>query len=287
MTKQRLLSAAQAVVINPENAIFPENSKLTINYNDLDNDDFLDISGEISVQRLSIYTYDTVSGTFKFIKSDLNRTDKSLEAPVFKGGTYFLLADIKAPEITVLTSPGEKATTNPKLVYTISDSGSGIDQTKLILQLNGISTPFSFDESSGRAAFFPSAPLSADTTYAVTFFATDNSGNTAFSVVNFTTSDVLKVESSIPYPNPVRGASVKIRYTLTRDADEVLIDIYDTTGDKIFDAAGDTYGGINEFEWNTLSIDGKSLPNDVYFYKITAFNDEYKDINTGKIMLLR
>lgn len=287
MQNQGLTKVKPGVVINPEDIVLPADSTFSIIYDDKNMDNFLDIEGEIPVERLSIYSYNISTKEFEFMKSSLDSNNNLVKATVNKSGSYYLLADFMAPMISLLTSPEEKSSTNPKILYKISDSGSGIDSSGIVLKLNNLPIPFVYDESSGQVAFFPKTPLSSDTTYAVNLSVTDRSQNTAYKVISFTTMDVMEVTSCIPYPNPVRSSSVTIRYVLTRDANEVRIDIYDTTGDKVFEDTCDTYGGINEYQWNTLTTDGKTLPNDVYFFKITAWSDESKHKKSGKIMLLR
>jgi len=86
-------------------------------------------------------------------------------------------------------------------------------------------------------------------------------------------SDVLRVESVLPYPNPVR-TGCKFTFVLSRQAD-VRLRVYSLAGrlvrDLGFRPAGFGYNGI---EWDGRDGSGNVPANGVYLYALTAQVDE-------------
>ncbi|PKK92240.1 MAG: hypothetical protein CVV64_02170 [Candidatus Wallbacteria bacterium HGW-Wallbacteria-1] len=287
LTDQGLLKIATGITIALPSANFNGDVRLAINYPDSNRDGFVDTVSELPIQRLGIYTIDS-TGNFILSGNELMISAQQVRTSTLSGGTHFLLADTTPPVIRVLRTPLERESTNPKILYTVADSGSGMDWSAVTFQLNGLSSPFNLDISTGTVTFYPRNPLMADTTYTVTLMASDRAGNMSYSAMNFTTASGLEIRSLASYPNPARRAPIRIRYELSRNADSVMIRVYDTGGDLIFDAPADTLGGINEFLWNLEDNAGRGLPNDIYFYKVTAtLDDGTKVEKTSKIAVLR
>ncbi|MBM3313236.1 hypothetical protein FJY70_01425, partial [candidate division WOR-3 bacterium] len=82
-------------------------------------------------------------------------------------------------------------------------------------------------------------------------------------------SDVLRIESALVYPNPVRSDCV-FTFQLTRQA-EVRIRIYTLAGRLVRDLGASAAGfGYNQVAWDCRDRDGNSLANGVYLFILTA-----------------
>ena len=105
------------------------------------------------------------------------------------------------------------------------------------------------------------------------------------------------IENIIAYPNPLRlnqtGASVKLTYTLSRDA-EVVVSIYDTVGEQVLESvflAGDNGGrlGTNDaFTWEGRRNFFELVTPGVYICRITATDVDGESQTKGtKIAVIR
>lgn len=261
---------------------------LSLVYPEADNDGFVDGLGEVPAERLSFYRWNQGSSSFVFMTSTLKWLERRVYSLIEGPGEYHLLADITPPKITLLTPLTDKESTHPKILYTISDAGSGIAGDGLTFQLNGLTTTPSYDAATGKVAFFPQQPLTPDTTYEVTLAVVDRAGNRSSLVQSFTTRSILEISRAVAWPNPVRGESLTFRYILTRNANEVRILIFDNGGDRIHEIDGDSYGGVNDIAWDVRTDSGKRLPNDVYFFKVAAWLDDGQKVEKiGKFAVIR
>jgi hypothetical protein len=86
-------------------------------------------------------------------------------------------------------------------------------------------------------------------------------------------SDVLKIESALPYPNPVR-TGCRFTFALNRQAD-VRVRVYSLAGRLVRDLGfGPANFGYNDIEWDGRDSDGNLPANGVYLYTLTAQVDE-------------
>jgi flagellar hook assembly protein FlgD len=86
-------------------------------------------------------------------------------------------------------------------------------------------------------------------------------------------SDVLRVESALVYPNPVKAAC-RFTFMLSRQAD-VRVRVYSLAGRLVRDLGfrpGDF--GYNDIEWDGRDSDGNKPANGVYLFALTAQVDE-------------
>lgn len=86
-------------------------------------------------------------------------------------------------------------------------------------------------------------------------------------------SDVLRVESVLPYPNPVR-IGCRFTFVLSRQAD-VRVRVYSLAGQLVRDLGSRfAHFGYNDIEWDGRDSDGSFPANGVYLYALTAEVDE-------------
>ena len=86
-------------------------------------------------------------------------------------------------------------------------------------------------------------------------------------------SDVLRVESVLPYPNPAR-AGCRFTFLLSRQAD-VRVRVYSLAGRLVRDLGLRPAGfGYNDIEWDGRDSDGNQPANGVYLFALTAQVDE-------------
>ena len=70
------------------------------------------------------------------------------------------------------------------------------------------------------------------------------------------------------YPNPAKE-NTRFVYWVTKSADEAKIEVYTTSGRKIFEKTLPTDAGRNEYNWDLKDDYGRILGNGVYVYKFT------------------
>lgn len=70
------------------------------------------------------------------------------------------------------------------------------------------------------------------------------------------------------YPNPARGTSAKIEFSLSRPA-PVTIRFYDVSGRLVHEAKLEGVAGANRYLWNGTTIAGRAAAG-VYFYRLSA-----------------
>jgi hypothetical protein len=91
--------------------------------------------------------------------------------------------------------------------------------------------------------------------------------------VNSLLSDVLKVESALPYPNPVR-TGCRFTFVMSRQAD-VRVRVYSLAGRLVRDLGFRPMSfGYNDIEWDGRDGNGDLPANGVYLYTLTAQVDE-------------
>ena len=86
-------------------------------------------------------------------------------------------------------------------------------------------------------------------------------------------SDVLRVESVLPYPNPVR-AGCRFTFVMSRQAD-VRVRVYSLAGRLVRDLGFRPANfGYNDIEWDGRDGSGSLPANGVYLYTLTAQVDD-------------
>ncbi len=98
------------------------------------------------------------------------------------------LADMKPPEIEILSPLNNAAiySTNPTIQATITDPESGVDVTRIRLQINDNPEIFVGDHYDSDTDFFSyGLTLSQGAHYHITLWAADNSGNDGYAEINF------------------------------------------------------------------------------------------------------
>jgi len=95
-------------------------------------------------------------------------------------------------------------------------------------------------------------------------------------------AEFLPADRAYNWPNPVYGASTRIRYYLNTSA-EVKIKIFDLAGDKVAEFAGPGIGGIdNEMEWDVSDIQSG-----IYIARIEANGSAERAVALVKIAVVK
>ncbi len=105
-------------------------------------------------------------------------------------------------------------------------------------------------------------------THTIEIFVRDVNGNTQIfdKVISYSIPfELLKIGN---YPNPANEYT-RFVYWVTKSADEAKIEVYTTSGRKIFETNLPTDAGRNEFYWNLKDDYSRKLGNGVYVYKFT------------------
>jgi hypothetical protein len=132
-----------------------------------------------------------------------------------------------------------------------------------------------FDDSSTTTARFRVAVKLAGPTDTLFVAVSDNLLNRAVVRIPVTPllSDVLRVESVLPYPNPVR-AGCSFTFLMSRQA-AVRVRVYSLAGRLVRDLGFRPADfGYNEIEWDGRDASGNLPANGVYLYVLTAIVDE-------------
>jgi hypothetical protein len=169
------------------------------------------------------------------------------------------------------------------LSLTVGDTGAaGIDTKADILN------PYLTYGQSGRIDFSPSTSVPGQWTadlaalpqlpagnYEMTLVLSDEADNTSQYQKFFRVTAGREITGFVNYPNPFAPSNeqTRISYVLGSAASELILEIYDSSGDLVFirslDAAYLT-PQAHEFAWDGRSSWGKALNNGVYFARLTG-----------------
>ena len=97
----------------------------------------------------------------------------------------------------------------------------------------------------------------------------------------------IEIRSLYSHPNPSRDRTT-LTYELSRDADEVFISIYTTSGRRIRRLENaPTKRGYNEVMWDGRDEEGEPLANGTYISKIHAISNGHETQAVGRIAILK
>lgn len=187
--------------------------------------------------------------------------------------------------------PGDYASSTPTILATLTDTGSGIDETTIDLRIKPAegdeivvpASSVSFNSETGEMSYTVTEPL-ADSEYTVSINVKDKVGNSAEEkATEFVIESELAMKKVLNYPNPF-SSDTKFTYHLTRDVDEVTIKVYTVAGElvKTIDFAS-SHVGYNEEEWDGINDYGEEVANGTYVYKITV---KFGDEKVSKVQML-
>jgi hypothetical protein len=132
-----------------------------------------------------------------------------------------------------------------------------------------------FDNSSSTTARFRMPVKLSGPVDSLFVMVSDNLLNRTVAGISVTPllSDVLRVESVLPYPNPAR-TGCRFTFMLSRQA-EVRVRIYSLAGRLVRDLGFRPADfGYNDVEWDGRDSDGNQPANGVYLFALTAQVDE-------------
>ena len=100
-------------------------------------------------------------------------------------------------------------------------------------------------------------------------------------------SPPIEIRSLYSHPNPLRSRTT-FTYELSRDADEVSITIYTTSGRRIRRLENaPTKRGYNELMWDGRDEEGEPLANGTYISKIHAISHGHETQSVGRVAILK
>jgi hypothetical protein len=178
------------------------------------------------------------------------------------------MADRFPPVVKALSPERETSLSTPKIVFSISDTSSGIDLTTILLTMDGIAVPHAFSSSEGLV-YYPVPLALSQGDHSASLKIADKVGNSTSLIHFFRVTAASEILNCNLYPNPCRNLRQTIRYTLGTGAEEGTITIYDARERIVrkFENAP-AFSGINEVEWDLTDEDGIALPNGTYFLEI-------------------
>jgi hypothetical protein len=183
---------------------------------------------------------------------------------------------------------------NVRISSVLSDE-NGIDVVtrKIVLVLNDDSVETSDYTYSKNPSDIRAIPMKfskdlENGSYVLIVSAYDVNGNQAFDTLSFNVSIPFDIGGIGNYPNPVYLDSTIFTYTLSRDADEVRLEIYSSGGRLIKEFIDfSVQEGYHEVLWNLNDKKGVSVANGVYFYRFVAKRRGEEKIKTFKMAILR
>ena len=245
----------------------------TIGPSSLSTDKPLSVSFPMSPQSRGAGIYRLSNGNWRFIGSD--RTQNSVQAEVFGGGTFIVGFDNTPPRMKLLDTVGSD------IVIAAEDYGSGIDSGTILVRNDDRELPFDYDPERG-VIIIGRERMAENGSQSLEITVLDNSGNRK--VASFTVGDVLPdritLEQNSPNPfNPV----THITFVTTTEK-MVRIEVYDMLGRKIQVLAHDRFpAGAHTVSWDARDDGGRSVSSGTYIYRIISDTQ----LLSRKMLLLR
>jgi len=255
-----------------------------------------------------LYRQSPHTGYWYRVTERVERTGDSLVLVTSNFGTFavFQSTDQTPPQIHVDVEAQQFAdggyVSNEPIITAIFSDQNGIDfwlRSVNITQNNiPVETGMAYhlnphNPSLGTARYMPKLDTG---TYTISIEGFDSNGNSAKKQITFhvvADFDILTVGN---YPNPVQTEDDKtiFTYTLTRPADEVIIQIYTVAGRRIKtirEGDAGVYGltgtDYHEIPWDCTTDQGEVLANGTYFYRISAKREGQTVTKTGKLSIVR
>ena len=226
-------------------------------------------------EKIALFVKDGENG-WKFISKVSNGMNVEIE----NSKRFALLRD----KLSARVKMTQKQYENPE--FEINDS-TGFTVKDVII--NGRKAPSVVNEDGMKIDESYFINLSAGLTD-IELITEDGVGNIGKFTGIFRAPGPLGVGSMAAYPNPASDYAV-IKYEITSNTTaNVILDIYDTSGRKIYGSniPGAGAAGVYEYMWDLKDRRGRTAANGVYFYKIKVNDNTGKKVErTGKIAVLR
>jgi hypothetical protein len=202
-------------------------------------------------------------------------------------------ADPVPPQVAV-TSHENGATLerpDPKVIWSVSDLGSGVDPASIQILVDDVVVPHAYDSEEKQVELDLDRPLTPGT-HRIQLALRDQSGNATRTATLFLTAPANFgfQDPPVPVPNPAR-ITTSIRYDLTQpgSTDEVLLEIFDVGGRRITTmrkSSGFLTRG-NTFRWDLTNRRGRRVRNGVYLFRVRARGAGRTVTARGKIAVIR
>lgn len=249
----------------------------------------------VGAGQLGVYIWDDDEKTYSFIGSDdLTVTTPSgtvnlVEGKSSRAGTFVVLADVNSPTIILNPALGEIIDARTEFRFEVTEKGSAIDSAAILLKVNEVTTIHFYraiDDTHGEVFYIPVSEHTGDQ-ITLTLTVPDKCSNSGEYSQIFQIREGFTIRENIPYPNPTRTDEITIRYVLTRDADSVVIKVFDLNGDYVTEIDGATASTYNDVLWDLTDYAGADVPNGSYLYRIDAARQGQAVSRTGKLSVLR
>lgn len=195
------------------------------------------------------------------VADNLNQT----EEPLVNESNFVSGTPDKTPPVVKCISPEEECKSRyPSLVFKVTDNVTGIDLSSILLRLDGMAVPHSYN-SSESLVYYPVSMKLSQGSHTASITLNDKIGNKSVFTRYFNIREDKKFISYDIYPNPCRGVEQIFRYELAEIPDIGQIKIYDARERLIRSIDPFLYTGYNESSWDLTSDDGQYVPNGTYF----------------------
>jgi len=212
---------------------------------------------------------------------------------------FTLLAsqDADAPEITVSFegqhfANGDYVGQTPNIAVVIEDaSGLDITQESISLELNDqklTREDYAMFQNEGisKRVTCTYSPLLESGDYTLKVAATDIHGNFDTKEITFSISGDFTLAGIANHPNPFVDVTI-IAFHLTDKAETVDIDIFSSSGRKIWSAQLIDVAGYHELDWDGTDMNGDEVANGVYYMKFSAQRGDEKIARIEKLAKLK
>ena len=257
---------------------------------------------------LKVFAWNPKLSSWIGIKTDVDEENGWVTAEVEGNYTNFALLssqDDDPPKITVCFEgqhfvDGDYVSQTPTISIVFEDS-SGLDITQQAISLEMDGRKLGQDEyavlqHNHKRITSTYCPLLEAGEHSLVAGAVDINGNQASTRVNFSVTGVFTLTKLANHPNPFIDQTY-ITFELTDEAESVNIDIFTSSGRRIWSAEMVDIGGyvdayvLSRYEdkliWDGTDVDGDEVANGVYYMKFCAQKGDEKIERIEKIARLK
>ncbi|MCO4783588.1 MAG: Ig-like domain repeat protein [Candidatus Cloacimonetes bacterium] len=199
------------------------------------------------------------NGVYEFYKK-IEKPSNGVELAL--GGEYYLVQDLKAPEIRGETD-SEYSYGWQDLNLEVHEEGTGLDPNGLKVSVEGYGVIDSAVEDNKLFVNFPKEEL-ADTEMKIEI--ADNSGRKSILKKSVSIYGGEGIKWAQLAPNPIfRYQDLNLRFFILGANGEMKISIYDSSSSRVFFDKTTANMGLNTYNWDLTNQNGLEVSNGVYF----------------------